>query len=115
MASTRRFMLAFAIATGEGIHHANVTANIDGDLEASIEEIKRRMAEDLARDGIKATAPVLTFALQLENKWPPQYVELPITVRRSIEQIVMDWRRNGHDETPAISEVEVWLESVARG
>lgn len=110
--TTRRYLMCFAIAQGEDFSFMNTTVTIEGDLEQGIAKVKQRAVNDLAKDGIYIAEPVLLSAIPLENVLPPQFVLLPIEVRRSVEQIVIDHRRGELSTDNCIRDIATWLETV---
>lgn len=113
MASERRFLLAFAVSDKSGdISFLNVSTTVEGNLEPGIEAVKKRVIEDFRGEGVSISPPVLLSALELEQVRPPSYVELPIMVRRSLEQLVSDFDRYLPMHPQSMRDIANWLKAI---
>lgn len=110
--TTRRYLMCFAVAQDEDFSFMNTTTTIEGDLEQGIAKVKQRIVNDFAKDGISISIPVLLSAIPLENIRPPSYVELPTTVRQSMEQIVIDYIKGKSASVADVNLMDEWLNAI---
>lgn len=108
--SKRRYIFTFAVLEG----FVNIKSDIEGDLESGIEEIEKNMRETLFKNSIETIPIALISATQLDTVYPPDYVELPIMVRRSLEQVIRDARSGRVTPTMCYDDIERWLEANKR-
>lgn len=107
--TSRRYLMAFAVTDGNETKFVNVSADIEGDLETGIKRVKAEIVSNMKEWGVTTELPVLISAIQIDTLRPPEYVLLPIMVKRSIEQVVRDWRMGNSTIEPCYIELENWL------
>lgn len=108
--SKRRYIFTFSALES----FWNITSTIEGDLESGIEEIKKNMRETLFKNSIETIPIALISALQLDTRLPPQFILLPIEIKRDIQQVLIDWDKGELVSKDCANELRAWLETTRR-
>lgn len=110
--TSRRYLMAFAVTDGSETKFMNVAADIEGDLETGIKRVKAEIVSNMNEWGVTTELPVLISAIQIDTLRPPEWVELPIMVKRTLQQIVIDYGRGEIPLPEHISDLRNWLDKL---
>lgn len=114
--TARRYIFAFAMLVEGNLVYANVTHSIEGDLESGIKKLQGKIVSDMAAEGVNIELPVLLSAIQVDTLRPPEWVELPLNIRQTLEQIIIDHQEGiSGPRFQYINEIDQWLRAIKAG
>lgn len=112
--TTRRYLVCIATQSSDSgmVVFDNKVVNIEGDLEKGIEKFRDELQKALEEARIDTFRPTIVSLAPLDNIRPPSYVELPTTVRQSMEQLVIDYDKGNPAGVVDIRILKSWLKAI---